>query len=216
MSTFISTPFDWVGQGLLVVLAIGFALSAAAGVALLVRLPGSGLRGHRRSNPWAETRDLKDKLNRACHVEALFDRYHRLLGGSMVAGAIFVLGSWLHAYDRMQVMNALAPRLPAMGGIVTWLESVAVVIHLLVLLLGALIVVRPQAIKDLLITGLAGRPPSHGYRPGGFAAMLAQEHHALEQQLVLYPRLLGLVVLCGGAYAALALYPALLSVLRVV
>ena len=36
----------------------------------------------------------------------------------------------------------------------------------------------------------------------------------MEQELVLYPRLLGLVVLCGGAYALLALYPALLLVLR--
>ena len=213
MNTLISAPFEWVGQGLLVALAIGLALGAAAGVVLLVVRPGSGLRLHRRSNPWAETRDLKDKLNRACHVEALFDRYHRLLGGSMVTGAIFVLGSWMHAYDQMQLMSALGPRLAAVDGIVTWLETVAVVIHLLVLLLGALIVARPQGVKDLLLAGLSGRA-SHGYRPGGVAAMLAQECHALEQQLVLYPRLLGLVVLCGGTYALLALSPALLSVIH--
>jgi len=211
VNTLISTPFEWVGQGLLVALAMGLAVSAAAGVLLLLR-PAAGSRRRRRSNPWEKTRDIRDTLSRARHLEALFYRHHRLLGGSMVAGAVYVIGSWMHAYDRMQVMSALAPRLSAMDGMVTWLESVAVVIHLLVLLLGVVIVVRPRVIKDLLITGLGARA-NHGYGPGSFAATLAQEYHAMEQELVLYPRLLGLVAVCGGAYAALALYPALLTVL---
>lgn len=211
MNTLISTPFEWVGQGLLVALALGLALSAAAG-ALVILLPGAGFQLHRRSNPWAKTRDLRDTLARARRLERLFYRNHKLLGASMVAGAAYVLGSWMYAYDRMQVMHALAPRLQTLDGVVTWLESAALVIHLLVLLLGVVILARPRLVRGLLITGLGVRAnPAYGTR--SFGATLAHERRIMEQQLVLYPRLLGLVVLCGGTYAALALYPALLSVL---
>jgi len=198
-------PFEWVAQGLLVSLALGLALSAAVGVLLIVR-PDISLRIHARSSRWVDTRRFLEKLNRAWYLEASFYRHHRLLGGSMMAGAAYVLWSWLQAYDRMQVLS-LAPQLraQALDWIVAGLESTVVAIHFLALLLGLVIWARPSLIK-----GLEARA-NHWYGPQGFAAVLDRQYDAMNRWLALYPRRLGVLALGGSAYALVALYPPLLS-----
>jgi len=133
-----------------------------------------------------------------------------VLGGSIVAGAGIVLCFWLRAYDRAQVLSALAPRLQAQGldWIVDGLEWAVVLFHAAALLLGVVILARPSVIKNFEARA------NRSYAGPGLAAALDREYYGAERWLETHPRLVGALALAGSAYALVALAPSLLPLIR--
>lgn len=209
MNTLISYPFEWVGQGLLAALVCVLALSAVVGILLVLR-PDVGLRINQSSSRWVDTRGVLGTLDRSWRVEPWLYHHHRVLGGSIAAGAAIVLGLWLRAYDRAQVLSALAPRLHAQGldWIVDGLEWAVVLIHAAALLLGVVILARPSVIKKLEAQA------NRWYGGPGLAAALDREYNGAARWLETHPRLSGTLALAGSAYALFALSPSLLALIR--
>ena len=204
-----SSPYGWVAQGLLASLACALALAAVVGILLLLR-PDVGLRINERSSRWVDTRGVLGTLDRSWRVEPWLYHHHRLLGGAIVAGTALVLWLWLRAYDRAQVLSALAPRLQAQGldWIVDGLQWAVVVIHAAALLLGVVILARPSAIKNFEARA------NQWYGGPGLAAALDREYYGAEQWLKAHPRLVGTLALTGSTYALLALSPVLPMLVR--
>jgi len=193
-------------EALLVVLVVGLALTLVVGVLLLAR-PGTLFALNARLSRWVDTRTAFGILDQPRNLERLFYRHHRILGVVIVLGAGYVLWRWAFDYQRAELLALLGRRWLASG--LDWLpaavETVVVVLHGAILVVGLLIAFRPSLLKGL------ERTANH-WQQGPATAPFDTVVGSLDGTFEGHPRVSGLLLVIAACWCLLALAPAIVDV----
>lgn len=194
-------------QGLAVALVLGLLLALVIGVLLLAR-PGAAFAINQRLSRWIDTRPAFSALDRPRSLERFFYRHHRVLGALIVLGASYVLWRWAFAYERADLIAVIGRRWVAAG--LDWvpaaLEVALVGLHLAVLVVGALVFVRPSLLKGVERTANRWQDAS----ANRLDAVIGSLDGAFEG----HPRVSGLILTISATWCLLALAPVLAELLR--
>lgn len=202
-----SEVLPWV-QGLALVLVLGLGVALLVGVMLLAR-PQALFALNARLSRWIDTNPTFGLLDQPRHLERFFYRHHRLLGGLIVLGASYVLLRWAFVYERSDVIALLSPRWIAHG--MDWipraLEALLVGLHVLVLVVGVLIALRPSLLKGV-------EKAANRWQPIPTTTPLDSVIDTVDRSVEGYPRVSGLLLVISASWCLLALAPAIADLLR--
>jgi len=194
-------------QGLAVVLVLGLVLALAIGVLLLAR-PGAAFAINQRLSRWIDTRPAFSALDRPRSLERFFYRHHRLLGALIVLGASYVLWRWAFVYERADLIAVIGRQWVTAG--LDWLpaalEVALVGLHVVVLVVGALVFLRPSLLKGVERTANRWQDAS----ANRLDAVIGNLDGAFEG----HPRVSGLILTISATWCLLALAPVLSELLR--
>lgn len=207
MTSLVSADLLWLAEGLLASLVAGLVLALVVAGLLLFR-PTTLLALNRRLSRWIDTRGPFQALERPLMLERLFYRHHRALGAAIVLGACYVLWQWAFDFDRAALTQLLNPRWRANG--LDWIvpagEAIVVGLHVLVLLAGGVILVRPSLLKGI-------EKAANRWHGGLSSEQLDRVVGTLDDRVAIYPRLSGLVLLVASLWSLIALLPVFLQTL---
>jgi hypothetical protein len=197
----------WI-QGLALVLMIGLVLALFVG-ALLLAKPAALFALNASLSRWVDTGKTFRALDQPRHLERFFYRHHRALGVAIMLGAGYVLWSWAFHYDRAEVVALLSRRWLASG--MDWvpvaLETVLVVLHVAILVIGMLIFFRPSLLKGV---EAAANRWQQGPTTQPLDAVVGRLDGAFEGS----PRVYGLVLLVLASWCLVALVPVVTELLK--
>ena len=200
MSPLSPDVLPWV-QALAVVLLLGLLLALSVGLLLLAR-PQALFALNARLSRWVDTRQAFSLLDQPRHLERFFYRHHRILGSLIVLGSGYVLLRWAFAYDRADLLALLGPRWVARG--MDWvplaLEAVLVGLHAAILVVGALILLRPSLLKGV-------ERAANRWQEGPATTPLDSVVGNLDGTFEGHPRVSGLLLVALSAWCLLALAP---------
>ena len=205
MSSLVTADLLWLAEGLLASLLAGLVLALVVAGLLLIR-PDTLLALNRRLSRWIDTRGTLQVLERPLMLERLFYRHHRALGAAIVLGAGYVLWQWAFHFDRAALTRLLNPRWSANG--LDWIvpagEVIVVGLHVLVLLAGGVILLRPSLLKGI-------EKAANRWHGSVSSEQLDRIVGSLDERVAIYPRLSGLVLLVASLWSLLALLPVFLQ-----
>lgn len=194
-------------QGLLVALVVGLGLALVVGALLLAR-PQALFALNARLSRWVDTRGAFRVLDEPHHLERFFYRHHRALGLVIVVGASYVLWRWAFHYERADLIALLGPRFVSRG--LDWvpaaLETTLVTLHGAILMIGALVFVRPSLLKGF------ERTANH-WQTGPATTPLDAVVGNLDGAFEGHPRVSGLLLVVSAFWCLLALAPVIADVL---
>lgn len=207
MSSLTSPEFAWLAEGLLASLVAGLLLALFVGALLLVR-PRALLELNRRVSRWVDTRGAAQALEKPLMLERLFYRHHRALGAAILLGAGYVLWQWAFSFDRHGLVGLLDPRWRANGldWIVPAAEVLIVGMHVLVLIAGGVILLRPSLLKGI-------EKSANRWHRGLSTEQLDRVVGSLDDRVAVYPRVCGLALLATSLWSLAGLLPLLLQAL---
>jgi hypothetical protein len=207
MPAFNSSQFAWLQQGLLVVLVTGLVLALIVGLLLLTR-PATLFALNERVSAWIDTSERFRRLEAPMVWERLFYRHHRIVGGGITLGAVYVLARRIFSYERAGLLGMLGPRWLAkeLDWVVPALEWLVVGLHVLILGVGLVILFRPSLLKNL------ERAANQWHDVPGSATLDAVIGH-MEPGFHLHPRLYGLILVVATSWCLGALLPVVLQML---
>lgn len=199
-----------VTQALLLALGVMLALAFLLALAILVR-PGLLERFERTSNRRYSMDHVTSALDTPRNIDRYFYRHHRLYGATVVILAVALLSflafrapevAWQSLFDgRMQEVGAI---LTDTGRVVLW------ILGLFALAIGAVVFLRPSALKSLEARANRWLRPQEAIRG------LDREFHGPEQWVRRHPRAWGLVIALLSALCLLALILQTPAILRLV
>lgn len=203
METLIAPELAWIAEGLLLSLALGLVASAIVGLFMLVR-PERLFSVNERWSRWIDTTGQFEALDRPYSLERIFYRHHRLTGALITLGSSFVLWQWMFAYRRSGVFSMLAARWsqPELSWAVSAGEWIVVGLHLLILVVGLVILLRPSLLKAIESGGNRWHQPK-------VAQGLDHVYSPLERGFQLHPRVSGLSLLLASTWCLSGLLPVL-------
>ena len=194
-------------QGLAVALVLGLLLALCVGVLLLAR-PGAAFAMNQRLSRWIDTTQAFSALDRPRNLERFFYRHHRILGALIVAGASYVLWRWAFVYERADMIAVVGRRWVSAG--LDWLpaalEAALVVLHVAILVVGALVMFRPSLLKGVERTANRWQEPP----ANRLDAVVGNLDGAFEG----HPRVSGLILAITSIWCLLALAPVISELLR--
>lgn len=202
-----SFDLSWFPPALLTILALGLMLAIAVGALLVIR-PSLLFAINTRLSRWIDTGERFRALERPRYWERYFYRHHRVLGTLVTFGAGYVLWSWAFAYERAALISVLPPRI-VHGGldwIVAALETLLVLLHGVILLVGLVILFRPSLLKSV-------ERRANVWHGGSVTSRLDTIVGPLDRGLALFPRVSGLVLLAAAAGSLAQLLPVVLQAL---
>lgn len=208
MASLVSPDFLWLAQGLLASLLAGLVLALVVSALLLTR-PRTLLELNRRLSRWVDTQGALRALERPLMLERLFYRHHRALGVAIVLGAGYVLWQWAFGFDRAALSGLLDPswRNNGLDWIVPAAELLVVGLHVLVLAVGGVILLRPSLLKGL-------EKAVNRWHGAASSERFDRVIGTLDDQVAVYPRLTGFVLLMATVWSLVALVPVFLQVLN--
>jgi hypothetical protein len=205
MHPLIPPDYLWLAEGLFTVLVVGLVFALGIGVLLLAR-PQAMEPISKRLNRWIDTSEKFGKLEQPRYSERLFYRHHRLIGSVAVLGSLFVLWQWLGPAPRASVRVLFSGH-----GDFDWLapaiDWLMVGLHVFVLVIGAIIFLRPSALKHF------EKAANRWYTVPSVLDMDAVVM-PLDKGFALYPRLGGLLLVVGAGGCLITLVPFVLDHLR--
>ncbi len=203
MKSLIPPDLEWLAEGLLLSLALGLLLAAMVGLLMLMQ-PGRLFAINERWSRWVDTSGQFEALDRPYSLERIFYRYHAVAGSLITLGSSFVLWQWTFAYQRNGVFSMLGARWarPELNWAVTAGEWIVVGLHILILVIGLIILLRPSLLKSLESGG------NRWHRPE-VARALDRVYSPVERAFELHPRLAGLTLLLASTWCLSGLLPVL-------
>ncbi len=137
---------------MLQLLALASIVGLIGGTALILQPAWLAQLG-KRANRWVSTRKVDRSLETWISVDKWIYQYHRLTGGLLLLGAVWILGYFIASFDRHSTAalffrdnHSLSPDL------VNILLDVLVLVCMggaaFALLIGAVLLVRPGALRD--------------------------------------------------------------------
>lgn len=205
MTSLAAPELLWIVEGLLASLLAGLVLAIVVGL-LLVARPERLLQLNRRLSRWVDTRGTLHALERPLLLERFFYRHHRVLGAAIVLGAGYVLWQWAFGVERVAVAGLLNPRWRANGldWIVPALEVLMVGLHVLVLAAGLVILLRPSLLKGL-------ERAANRWHRGLPSEQLDRVIDSLDDRILGYPRVSGLILMVASLWSLVSLVPVFLQ-----
>ncbi len=185
-------------QFLMLVLCTGSVGGVLLGIGMLLRPERIIALSHFLARWVSPGSKVSEQLDRPRWVERYFYRHHRIVGGLISGGAIFVLYIFLFGYN-IQKLTAAVPRqyTPIMNALVALLLIGSV----LAALVGLLVLMRPSLLRDI-------EKSANRWVSTEAAVQKANNmHHHLDDFVMRHRRVAGVIMIIGGAYILYALLP---------
>ncbi len=180
-------------------------LAVAAGLWLLMG-PGSFSSFSGLANRWVSTRSADRWLETPHYIERFFYRHHKIFGILLIVGAAFAIYQLTLMYGRAETLAALA--IPAQHPAAEAFASSIIVFllagNLVVFFIGAAVLGRPSLLRGVEATSNRWISTRKAY------TVLDSTVDAPDRLAERHPRLLGMLIVGGGLYAALQLGMAML------
>jgi hypothetical protein len=188
------------GPVLYVLLLGGAVLGLVIGVMLIVD-SARVMRWNERLNLWISTGNAMSALDRPVEVKRAIYRWHRLVGLLVLAGAFFTLDALAFGFTTGAVVRTFrGSGSTALLGLAFETLRIFLIVGNVAALLAALVLVfRPSLLKG--IEGWADR--SYGGNPS--PEKLDRMRYQPDELVRSRPRLIGVLVLLGSAYALFGL-----------
>lgn len=134
-------------KGLLMVLIGGAAGAFAVGIWMLIK-PASFLRANAYLSKWISTRQAARPLTVPHKSESFVYRHHRLFGGAIIIGALYVLYFLTFQYDQRAILAAAGYRAPAAAWVAQTFAITLALGCVFGLIVAVYLFIRPSALKD--------------------------------------------------------------------
>lgn len=192
-------------QSLAVFLHIGAMLGILVGLLLIFR-PDLTERINRVANRWISVRHLERLLDRSFSIEHWFYRHHRVLGITIVLGAIYIIIYFGFLFDKTYALQHMSSKAPVK------LLDIPLDALVLFALLGAAVALIAGLFVWLRPSLLRGIEESANQWVSSRRAtkVLDVPHDQLERFVARHARQIGLLLLLGGIYLSLAMFRVLM------
>jgi hypothetical protein len=172
--------FLWIGSALAILVGIGIWLA-----------PDKTGRINQYFSRWIDTYRLQAALDRPRWTERFMYRHHRLIGGLMLGGALFVLYKFL--------LTPLKGKISSLTGtdVFGLIDATAAVLTIGAVLgaaLGLVMITRPSLLRDL------EKASNHWVSTQGFDHIVNRRPVDVDKYAFRYNRVTGLFLILSGLY----------------
>jgi len=150
---------------------------------------------------WISADKVNEQFNRPRWIERYFYRYHRVVGATLLAGAIFILYTFLFNYN----MRKISAAMPA-GHWGLWDAVVGVLLigGVLAALVGAIVMARPSLLREI------EKSSNRWISTEGMVKLFDRMHFSIDQNILRHRKTAGILMIAGGLYILTSLGPFLL------
>lgn len=132
-------------QFLVALLCIGSLAGLLMGIGMLLK-PEQLARINKRLSHWVGTDKITEPLDRPRWMERVVYRHHRLVGGLLLAGSVFILYTFLFSYNARKITGALGAQY---WGLLDAVLAFFIVLSAIAALIGIIVFIRPSALREL-------------------------------------------------------------------
>lgn len=186
-------------QSFLVLLCGGSIVGFLVGAGMLLR-PERVVFLNQYFSRWVSADKVEEELDRPRWIERYFYRHHRLVGGFLLIGAIFVLYIFLFVYNTQKISAAIAP---GNWWLANALMGLLLVGSVLAALMGIIVLARPSLLRDI------EKSTNRWVATEGMAKFLNGMRYSLDRQLLRHRKLAGGFMVIGSLYILTVLGPLL-------
>ncbi len=184
---------------LLILLCVGSVAGVLVGVGMLFK-PERVTFWNQYFSRWIGAGKVTEQLDRPRWIERYFYRYHRLVGTSLLVGAIFILYTFLFSYNVRRI-SAVMPY----GNWGLWDAFIGLLLigGVLAALVGAIVLIRPSMLREI------EKSSNRWIATEPMAKLFDAMHHSFDLRVLRYRKPLGVMMALGGVYILLVLVPLL-------
>jgi hypothetical protein len=181
----------------LILLCTGSSVGVLVGAGMLLR-PERVAFLNQYFSRWVGVDKIEEQLDRPRWTERIFYRHHRLVGGILIIGAIFVLYSFLFSYNVRKISAVTAP-----GNWELWDALVAMLLigSVLAALVGIIVLARPSLLRDI-------EKSTNRWIPVEPAVKLFNSmRYSFDQPILRHRKIAGVLMVIGNTGILIALGP---------
>lgn len=180
----------------LIFLGCGAMLGVLVGAGLLLKPERIAALNHYLYR-WVGTEKIEQEFDRPRWTERFFYRHHRLTGGIIFTGAMFVLYNMLFSSDNVPAVSvALAP---GTWGLVDAAQAMLLVGNVLAALIGIIVLTKPSLLRN------TEHWANRWVATDGLLKLFNSMHYSFDHYSFRHRKIVGVLVLIGSLFILIVL-----------
>jgi hypothetical protein len=182
---------------LVALLCGGSVLGFLVGVGLLLK-PERIVLLNQYLSRWFSSDKMSEQFDRPHWTERYFYRHHRLVGGALFVGSMFILYVFLFSYNLRRISAATT------SGYWMALDALAAILlvgTVLAALVGIVVAVRPSLLREI------EKSTNRWVATDGIVQFFNNVLYTPDQQVLRSRKIMGLVIIAGTLYILIVLGP---------
>ena len=186
-------------QFVVAMLCGGSVLGLLMGVGLLLKPERIALL-NQYSSRWFSSDNMTEQLDRSRSTERFFYRYHRLVGGALFVGAMFILYIFLFSYNLRRISAATAAGYWVLLDV---LMAILLVGCVLAALVGIIVALRPSVLREI------EKSANRWVATDGIVKFFNRMNYSPDRKILGQRKVAGVVIIAGSLYVLIVLAPLL-------
>jgi hypothetical protein len=149
---------------------------------------------------WIGSEKLSEQLDRPRWIERYFYRHHRVVGGVLVIGAVYVLYTFLFSYNVRRISAAFASH---SWGLLDALIGLLLIGSVFTALVGLLVLVSPSLLREIETSA------NRWVATDGMVTIFNDMRISFDQFIQRHSKVAGAGMIIGGLYVLIFLGPLL-------
>ena len=188
---------DFLLRSFLLLLCAGSIAGVVVGARMLFKLERIVFLNQYFSR-WISASRIEEQLNRPRWTERFFYRHHQLVGGVLLAGAVFVLDAFLFGSRTQRIYAAIAP---GNWGLVDALMGTLLVGSVLAALVGIIVLAKPSLLREI------EKSANRWISTEGVVKFIDGMRNSFEQQILRRSKITGVSMIIGSLCTLMVLGP---------
>jgi hypothetical protein len=177
-------------RSFLILLCVGSAAGVLLGVGMLLK-PDFVASLNQRLSRWVGTEKIEEHFDRPRWVERMAYRHHRLVGGVLFAGALFILYTFVFTYNVRRISAAIPTGSWRLMDVLVGLLIIGSVVAALV---GIIILAKPSLLRDV------EKSTNSWVSTDGALTFFNKMRNQPEAQMLRYRKAVGVFFIVGSLY----------------
>lgn len=149
---------------------------------------------------WVSADEVTEQLDRPRWIERYFYRHHRLVGATLLIGAIFILYTFLFNHNMRKVSAVMSS---GSWGLWDALVGMLLIGSVLAALVSLIVLTRPSLLREF------EKSSNRWISTQGMVKLFDGMHHSFDLQILRHRKTAGVLMILGGLYILMMLGPLL-------